>query len=95
MEESQGPPDLEINSKPLSFGFLNLFGFRTSGVPGRYILSRNFRNWRNHRILFSLNNAEIYLRPKSFFRGRNSTWTAERLPGAVNQLSHRLRSMGP
>jgi hypothetical protein len=94
MEESDGPPDLEINSQPLSFGFSSPFGFQTLGVSGRYILYRNFRNWRNHRILFSLNNAEIYLRPKYFFRGRNLTWIAERLPGAINQISHRLRSMG-
>jgi hypothetical protein len=94
MEQSQGPPDLEINSQPLSFGFSSPFGFQTLGVSARYILYRNFRNWRNHRILFSLNNAEIYLRPKYFFNSRNLTWIAERLPGAINQLSHRLRSMG-
>jgi hypothetical protein len=95
MEESRQPPDLEINSQPLSFGFSSPFGFQTLGVSARYILHRNFRNWRNHRVLFALNNAEVYLRPKYFFRRRNLTWIAERLPGAMNQLAYRFRQMGP
>ena len=95
MVESRLPPDLEINSQPLSFGFSSPFGFQTVGVSARYILHRNFRNWRNHRVLFGLNNAEVYLRPKYFFRRRNLTWIAERLPGAINQLAYRFRQMGP
>jgi hypothetical protein len=94
VQESTAPPDLEINSQPLSFAFSTPFGFQALGVSARYVLHRNFRNWRNHRILFSMNNAEIYLSPKYLFSGRNLTWIAARLPGAVNQITHRLRSMG-
>ncbi|HYK63753.1 MAG TPA: MBL fold metallo-hydrolase, partial [Patescibacteria group bacterium] len=60
-------PDLSINSQPLWFGFKFPFGIQTLGVSARFTLHRNFRNWKMHRILFSLNNGGIYLKPKYVF----------------------------
>ena len=85
--------DLEMNSQPLSFGFSTPFGFQTLGVSARYTLYRNFPNWRNHRILFAMNNAEVYLRPKYLFTKKNIQWIAARLPGAANQLRYRMARM--
>jgi UDP-MurNAc hydroxylase len=86
-------PDLEIRSQPLSFAFSNAFGFQTLGVSARYVLYKKSANWRKYRILFSLNNAELYLRPKLLFRTRNLRWFLKRLPGAANQLAYRLQRM--
>jgi UDP-MurNAc hydroxylase len=57
-------PDVVINSQPLWFGFKLPFGIQTLGVSARLRLVWNCRNWKVHRILLSLNNAGIYLRPK-------------------------------
>lgn len=86
-------PDLIIRSQPLHFAFAFPYGVQTLGVSARYTLIKNFPNWRNHRILFSLNNAELYLSPKHFFTSKNLTFFAKRLPGAWNQLTYRLKLM--
>jgi hypothetical protein len=88
-------PDLQINSQPLSFAFSNPYGFQTLGVSARYTLFKNFSNWNRHRILFSLNNAEIYLQPRLLFRKSNLAWFSKRIPGAMNQLAYKykLRNM--
>ncbi len=59
--------DLVINSQPLHFCFAHPYGVQTLGSAGWYTILRNFSNWRRHRILFALNNAELYLRPKYLF----------------------------
>lgn len=69
-------PDLEVRSQPLSFVFLNTFGFQTHGVLARCTIFQNASNWRKHRILFSLHNAELYLRPSLLFGGQNLAWFA-------------------
>lgn len=86
--------DLIINSQPLLFAFSHTFGVQTLGVSGRFFIQNNFANWRLHRILTSLNNAEIYLRPRYLFSRRNVTFFVERLPGAWTQLRNQLRRMG-
>ncbi len=92
-EEADAAPDLIIKSQPLYFGFSYPFGIQTLGVSARYTLLKNFPNWRNHRILFSLNNAELYLRPKFLFTSQNLKFFKERLPGAWNQFLYRLKVM--
>jgi len=52
-------PDLVMNSQPLWFAFKFPYGTQTLGVSARYTLLRNIGNWRLHRILFAMNNAEI------------------------------------
>lgn len=92
-EDSKAEPDLIIKSQPLHFGFSYPFGIQTLGVSARYTLIKNFPNWRNHRILFSLNNAELYLRPKYLLAPQNLKFFKERLPGAWNQFLYRLKVM--
>lgn len=86
-------PDLIVRSQPLHFAFAFPFGVQTLGVSARYTLLKNFSNWRNHRILFSMNNAELYLSPRHFFTSKNFAFLAKRLPGAWNQLTYRLKLM--
>ncbi|HEX6123885.1 MAG TPA: MBL fold metallo-hydrolase [Pyrinomonadaceae bacterium] len=86
-------PDLIIKSQPLHFGFSFPYGIQTLGVSARYTLIKGFPNWRKHRILFSLNNAELYLRPRFLFTGKNLSFFWNRLPGAVNQFAYRFKVM--
>lgn len=84
--------DLEINSQPLWFGFKFPFGIQTLGVSARYVLHNNERNWKYHRILFSLNNAEIYISLK-FFNKRNLKWLSSRISGSLTQFVGQLKRM--
>lgn len=92
-EDREASPDLIIKSQPLHFGFSFPYGIQTLGVSARYTLLKNFPNWRNHRILFSINNAELYLRPKFLLKPQNLKFFKERLPGAWNQFLYRLKVM--
>ena len=92
-EDSAAEPDLIIKSQPLHFGFSFPFGIQTLGVSARYTLIKNFPNWRKHRILFSLNNAELYLSPKFLFTSKNLAFVRQRLPGAWNQIAYRFKVM--
>lgn len=92
-ETADAAPDLIVKSQPLYFGFSYPYGIQTLGVSARYTLVKNFPNWRNHRILFSLNNAELYLRPKFLLAPQNLKFFRERLPGAWNQFLYRLKVM--
>lgn len=85
--------DLIVRSQPLHFGFSFPYGIQTLGVSARYTLIKNFPNWRKHRILFSLNNAELYLKPRHLFTSKNFGFFRKRLPGAFNQLAYRIKVM--
>ena len=92
-EDPGADPDLIVKSQPLHFGFSFPYGIQTLGVSARYTLIRNFPNWRKHRILFAFNNAELYLRPRFLFTGKNLSFFWNRLPGAMNQLAYRFKVM--
>jgi UDP-MurNAc hydroxylase len=85
-------PDLSVNSQPLWFGFKFPFGIQTLGVSARFRLHRNFRNWKMHRILFSLNNGGIYLRPKYVFTADFMNYARSRLAGGMTQAVHYYRT---
>ncbi|HVB55194.1 MAG TPA: MBL fold metallo-hydrolase [Candidatus Acidoferrales bacterium] len=61
---NQTQPDLVMNSQPLWFSFNFSFGMQTLGVTARFRLLRNVKNWKLHRMLFSLNNGGLYLHPR-------------------------------
>lgn len=86
-------PDLVVNSQPLFFALNNRFGVQTLGVSARFRLHRNERNWRNHRILMAMYNAEIYLRPKYFFSRENMRYLFERRQGLGRQIRTRMAYM--
>lgn len=92
-ETPDAEPELEVMSQPLHFGFAFPFGIQTLGVSARTVLLKNFPNWRNHRIIFSLNNAELYLRPRHLFNASNIKFFRERSSGALNQFLYRLKLM--
>lgn len=85
-------PDLSINSQPLWFGFKFPFGIQTLGVSARFRLHRNFRNWKMHRILFSLHNGGIYLRPKYVLTADFMNYARHRLAGGMAQAVHYYRT---
>jgi UDP-MurNAc hydroxylase len=85
-------PDLMVNSQPLWFGFKFPFGIQTLGVSGRFSLLRNYTNWKFHRILFSLNNGGIYLRPSLFLTRDILGYCMTRLTGGLKQSIHYYRT---
>ncbi len=85
-------PDLAINSQPLWFGFKFPFGIQTLGVSARFRLLRNFNNWKFHRILFSLNNGGVYLRPKYLLTNEMLGYIRTRLGGGLRQSIHYYRT---
>ena len=85
-------PDLSINSQPLWFGFKFPFGIQTLGVSARFQLHKNFRNWKMHRILFSLNNGGLYLKPKYVFTADFMNYVRTRLSGGMTQAVHYYRT---
>jgi UDP-MurNAc hydroxylase len=90
-ESSGGQPDLEINSEPLCFAFSHHFGMQTLGVSARLKLLRNARNWHRHRILLSLQQAGVHLRP---WPSAGALLKAvPRFPANLRHLARRLRSM--
>ncbi len=84
--------DLIIYSQPLNFALQFDWGFQTLGVSARCRVINNYNNYRRHRILFSLNNAEIWLKFKLFFNSRNIKWVASRFNGLIAQIKNRLAS---
>jgi UDP-MurNAc hydroxylase len=85
-------PDLVINSQPLWFGFKFPFGIQTLGVSARFRLLRNFNNWKFHRILFSLNNGGVYLRPRYLLTNEMLGYLRTRLGGGLRQSIHYYRT---
>jgi UDP-MurNAc hydroxylase len=84
--------DLTVNSQPLWFAFNFPFGVQTLGVSARYILHKNENNWKKHRVLFSMNNAEIYLSHRLLTKS-NFSWIIKRFPGLLSQILYRTKIM--
>jgi hypothetical protein len=89
MQNTSSPADIRTNSQPLLFALSNDFGFQTLGVSGRYEVLAGERNWLAHRLLFSMNNAELFLKPKLLFRKEN-LYFLRRLRGGPAQFWMRV-----
>lgn len=87
------PAHLLVNSQPLLFAFKYPYGVQTLGVSARFVLKSGIRNWQAHRVLFAMNNAEFYLRPKYLLTARSLGYVAGRFRGAMGQLARRLQAM--
>jgi hypothetical protein len=83
--------DLEVRSQPFFFALSNPYGVQTLGVSARLSVRRGARNWLRHRILFAMNNAEVYLRPRYLFRASNLRFVRERSWSLISQLAYKLR----
>jgi UDP-MurNAc hydroxylase len=87
--------DVVMNSQPLWFMLSQPFGMQTLGVSGRYQLTteRSFGKWRQYRILFAMDNAEVYLRPSRLFNRANLDYVRARYESLPRQLAYQLRRM--
>jgi len=91
-------PDMLVSSQPLYFSFANPYGFQTLGISGRLKIPRDSANLRLHRLLFSLNNAEVYLRPRFLFTREVMNFLRRRSSGGINLVGYvikRLRQISP
>jgi len=85
--------DLVVNSQPLQFAFAFLFGVQTLGVSSRLVLRKNEGNWARHRVLLSLYNAELYLKPRYLLSPTNLRFLLARRHGLMRQAQMRLAHM--
>lgn len=85
--------DLEVNGQPLLFALGQPFGVQTLGVSARLVVRRNAALWKRHRILLSMYNAEVYLRPRELLTRRNLGHARARLRGGLRQLRYQLERM--
>ena len=83
-------PDVSLHAQPLLFALQQPFGLQTLGVSARLHVHANLANWRRHRILLSMYNAELYLRPELLFTRRNLEFLRARLHGGLGQLRDQL-----
>lgn len=86
-------PDLSLHAQPLRFALQHPFGVQTLGVSARLTVHANAANWRRHRILLSMFNAEVYLRPDLLLTRRNLEHLRARIGGGLRQLTHQLARM--
>lgn len=85
--------DLEVNGQPLLFALGQPFGVQTLGVSARLVVRRNASLWKRHRVLLSMYNAEVYLRPRELLTRRNLGHARARLRGGLRQLRYQLERM--
>jgi hypothetical protein len=86
--------DAIINSQPLECVFRHSFGLQTLGVSGRFILtSPNNRPWQLYRVVCSLDNAQLHLRPHLLLRRQNLEHVRHRARGAASQLRRRVQTL--
>ena len=85
--------DLSLYAQPLLFALQFPFGVQTLGVSARLTVRANAANWRRHRILLSMYNAEVYLRPDLLLTRRNLELLRARLRGGLPQLRYQLARM--
>ncbi len=92
-ESGSRQPQLEVNSQPLRLVFAQPFGMQTLGVSARLLVHDSTRSWKLHRILFSMYNAELYLRARFLFTRGNWQMLRAHLSGGLNQVLYRLSLM--
>lgn len=86
-----GDKDMSLYSQPLFFAMKFPFGVQTLGVSARMTLHRNFNNWFRHRVLFAMNNAEIYLSFRHFFTAGNFKFLMARSSVVFDQILYKVR----
>jgi UDP-MurNAc hydroxylase len=79
--ERDATPNVIIYSQPLYYCLAQTWGMGTLTISGRFTLLSNQRNWKAHKALLALNNAEVYLRPRYLLRRHNWMYLKDRLNG--------------
>ncbi len=82
--------DLAVLSQPLNFAMQFDWGFQTLGVSARHVVLHNAGNYRRHRILFALNNAEVWLKLHLLLKMKIFKWFLSRFNGLLFQIKSRL-----
>lgn len=96
--EGSAEPDMVVSSQPLHFSFSSTYGFQTLGISGRLTIPKDSYNLRLHRLLFALNNAEVYLRTRFLFRRKTIHFLMQRSSGGINLVGYvvsRMRHISP
>ena len=83
VESSEPPPDLIMCSQALHFCFFRPYGLQTLSSSAQHTVVRNLLNWRIHRALFALNNAQAYGRLKYLLSSNTLSFFAKRIRALV------------
>ena len=89
----QRESDLVVFGQPLLFSFRFPFGVQTLGVSSRVVVHSGESNWGRHRMLLSMYNAELYLRPKYLFSATTLQFVWTRRHGLIRQVLKRISQM--
>ncbi len=92
--DSSESPDILMCSQALHFCFFRPYGLQTLSSSAQHTVVRNLANWRIHRALFALNNAQAYGRLRYLLRRDTISFFAKRIRAMVRytDLTHaRLR----
>jgi hypothetical protein len=81
--ESSEPPDLIMCSQALHFCFFRPYGLQTLSSSAQHTVMRNLVNWRIHRALFALNNAQAYGRLKYLLSSDTMSFFVRRIRAVV------------
>jgi len=81
--ESSQLPDLIMGSQALYFCFFRPYGLQTLSNSAQHSVVRNLTNWRIHRALFALNNAQVYGRLKYLLSSDTMRFFAKRIRAVV------------
>lgn len=92
---SDEPPDAIIYSQPLNYCLAQTWGMGTLAISGRFVLVRNTYNWKIHKTLFALNDAQVYLRSRYLFRRHNWTYLKDLLNARQRYTRRTLSSEKP
>jgi hypothetical protein len=81
--EASESPDLIMCSQALHFCFFRPYGLQTLSSSAQHTVVRNLVNWRIHRALFALNNAQAYGRMKYLLSSDTRSFFAKRIRALV------------
>jgi UDP-MurNAc hydroxylase len=85
--------DLVVFGQPLLFTFRFPYGIQTLGVSARPVVHSGESNWARHRMLLSMYNAELYLKPRYLLSGTTLRFVWERRRGLIRQVLNRINHM--
>ena len=81
--DASEPPDLIMGSQALHFCFFRPYGLQTLSSSAQHTVMRNLVNWRIHRALFALNNAQAYGRLKYLLNSDTMSYFGKRIRAMV------------
>ena len=80
---SSHAPDVTMCSQALHFCFFRSYGLQTLSSSAQHTVTRHLVNWRIHRALFAMNNAQAYGRLKYLLDSETRNFLARRLRAVI------------